>query len=79
MEQRIVQTILKAIPDAQVHVASPDGQHFQAVVVSPSFEGLPRVRQHQMVMNALREDFDTNRVHAMQLKTMTPREQESGR
>lgn len=79
MDQRIVQIICKAIPDARVHVSSPDGQHFQAVVVSASFEGLPRVRQHQMVMNALKEDFDTNRVHAMQLKTMTPAEQAAGR
>ena len=72
MTDLIVQTIRRALPDAQVFVDSPDGQHYQAVVVSPVFEGKPLVRQHQMVMKALSAEFDSNRVHAMQLKTMTP-------
>ena len=76
MTDLITQTILRAIPDAKVFIDSPDGQHFQAVVVSPSFAALPLVRQHQMVMKPLREEFDSNRVHAMQLKTMTPEQYE---
>jgi len=68
----VVRTIRRAIPDAEVYLDSPDGQHFQAVVVSASFAGMPLVRQHQSVMNALKADLDANRVHALQLKTMTP-------
>ncbi|HEX5129758.1 MAG TPA: BolA/IbaG family iron-sulfur metabolism protein [Usitatibacter sp.] len=30
-----------------------DGAHFEAVVVSPAFAGLPRVRQHQLVYAAI--------------------------
>ena len=26
-----------------------DGQHFEALIVSPRFEGLSRVRRHQLV------------------------------
>jgi acid stress-induced BolA-like protein IbaG/YrbA len=50
-----------------------DGSHFEAVVVSPSFTGLNRVRQHQLVYAALggrmREE-----IHALSMKTLTPEE-----
>ena len=32
-----------------------DGAHFEAVIVSPAFAGLNRVRQHQLVYGALGE------------------------
>lgn len=72
MNELIEQTIQSAIPDATVHVFSPDGTHFSAVVVSPAFEGLLLVKQHQMVMNALKAAFDSEKLHALQLRTFTP-------
>ena len=65
--------IQDAIPDAQVYVQDPmnDGQHLQAIVVSKNFEGLPLVKQYQMVMRALKQAFAES-VHALGLKTMTP-------
>lgn len=75
----VTRTIRRAIPDARVFVDSLDGQHFQAVVVSAAFEGQPLVRQHQTVMKALREELDSNRVHAIQLKTMTPAQYEAAK
>ena len=73
MIESIKDTILKALPDATVYVADPnnDGEHFQALVISPSFEGMLLVRQHQMVMKALKERFETD-MHALALKTFTP-------
>ena len=64
--------IEKAIPGAQAYVLDPmnDGQHLQAYVVSPSFEGLPVFKQQQLVMTALKDIFQT--VHALGLKTFTP-------
>jgi acid stress-induced BolA-like protein IbaG/YrbA len=69
----VSEIIKKAIPDAQVHVQDPmnDGQHLQAFVISPSFEGLILIKQHQMVMKPLREVM-TAQVHALGLKTFTP-------
>ncbi len=66
-------TILNAIPDAEVLVTDPmnDGQHFQAVVISPQFEGLSLIKQHQMVMKPLTQGFATT-VHALSLKTFSP-------
>ena len=72
MNDEITTIIRGHIADAEVHVLSPDGRHFQAVVISASFEGQPLVRQHRAVMNALKDQFDTDRLHALQLKTFTP-------
>ena len=72
MIDTIKQIIEKAVPDAAVYILDPmnDGQHLQAFVVSPAFEGLPVFKQQQMVMIALKDIFQT--VHALGLKTFTP-------
>lgn len=72
MNDEIVKAIQDSISDAEVHVLSEDGVHFQAIVISAGFEGQPLVRQHQQVMNALKDHFDSERVHALALKTFTP-------
>jgi stress-induced morphogen len=72
MKETIEATIRRAIPDAVVRVETPDGTHWSATVTSPSFHGLSLVRQHQMVMSALRTEFDAERLHALELRTMTP-------
>lgn len=61
------------IPDSTAHVLDPmnDGQHLQALVISPSFEGMPLVKQHKAVMQPLSQAFATS-VHALGLKTFTP-------
>ena len=68
----IRELIETGLPDASVEVMGDDGTHFAARVISASFEGQPLVRQHQAVMNALKDQFDTDRLHALQLKTFTP-------
>lgn len=73
MVEQIKAIIEDALPDAEVYVFDPmnDGQHFESIVISPSFEGLSLVKQHQAVMKPLRTAFETD-VHALQLKTFTP-------
>jgi acid stress-induced BolA-like protein IbaG/YrbA len=48
-----------------------DGQHWEAVIVSARFEGLPKVRQHQLVYAAL-GDRMREEVHALSMSTLTP-------
>ena len=52
---------------------SGDGAHFEALVVAAAFEGVSRVRRHQMVYATLggrmREE-----VHALSMATLTPAE-----
>jgi stress-induced morphogen len=50
--------------------------HFAAVVVSPAFEGLSLVDQHELVYDALGEAMTTD-IHALELKTYTPEEYEA--
>lgn len=50
-----------------------DGAHFEAVIVSPSFAGLNRVRQHQLVYAALGARM-REEIHALSMKTYSPEE-----
>jgi len=48
-----------------------DGQHFEALIVSGEFEGLAKVRQHQLVYAAM-GDRMREEVHALSMTTLTP-------
>jgi len=47
------------------------GGHFRAVIVSPRFEGLPRVKAQQLVYGALGEMM-AGEIHAIAMRTLTP-------
>jgi stress-induced morphogen len=68
--EEIQSKILKAIPDAEVTVQdlTGGGDHFQVVVLSPSFRGKTRIEQHQMVHQALEALKDE--IHALAIKTI---------
>ena len=71
--QDIEALIRAAIPDAEVTIRdlAGDGDHYAARVVSASFAGLPRVRQHQKVYAALGGRMG-GELHALQLETAVP-------
>ena len=71
LSEEVSAVIRSAIRDAEVYVFDPDGQHLEAIVISPEFEGMLLMKQHQKVLVALRETFATT-LHALQLKTFTP-------
>ena len=48
-----------------------DGHHFEAVIVSPEFEGLSRIKRHQRVYAAL-GDRMREEIHALSMTTLTP-------
>uniref|UniRef100_A0A8C4QUQ0 BolA family member 2B n=1 Tax=Eptatretus burgeri TaxID=7764 RepID=A0A8C4QUQ0_EPTBU len=45
------------------------GTSFRVIIVSPHFEGKPRLQQHRLVNSCLEEELKI--IHAFQLKTMT--------
>jgi acid stress-induced BolA-like protein IbaG/YrbA len=51
-----------------------DGRHWQAVIVSPEFEGMRAIRRHQRVYATLGARMHTDEVHALSMKTLTPAE-----
>jgi stress-induced morphogen len=71
-----IERLIKAgIPDAEVTIVdlAGDGDHYSARVVSRSFAGLSRVRQHQKVYSALGGRMG-GELHALQLQTAAPEE-----
>jgi stress-induced morphogen len=74
MDAREIESLIKAtFPDAVVEIKdlAGDGDHYQAHVVSAAFKGVPRVRQHQMVYNALGGRMG-GVLHALALTTAVP-------
>ena len=69
----IASLIRSAIPDAEITIRdlAGDGDHYSARVVSASFAGLSRVRQHQAVYAALGGRMG-GELHALQLETAVP-------
>lgn len=65
--------IKAALPDALVEITdlAGDGDHYAARVISESFRGMPRVRQHQRVYEALGGRMG-GVLHALQLTTAAP-------
>ena len=62
--------IREAFPDARVEVKdlAGDGNHYAAKVVSSAFKGKTRVKQHQMVYEALKGRMG-GELHALALTT----------
>lgn len=48
------------------------GDHIRAIVVSPRFAGLPLIRQHKLVLDLFKQEIQSNEVHALTVKTLTP-------
>jgi stress-induced morphogen len=69
LEQRLRQ----AFPGAEISVQdlAGDGDHYRAHIVSEAFRGLNRVRQHQLVYQALGGSVG-GELHALALETAAP-------
>lgn len=66
-----IERMIKAkLPDAEIELTdlAGDDDHWAAHVVSAAFKGLPRVRQHQLVYDALGGRMG-GVLHALQLTT----------
>lgn len=62
-----------AFPDAEIAIddLAGDGDHYRARITSTAFQGLPRVRQHQLVYAALKGKVG-GELHALALETAAP-------
>ena len=74
MEADEIESLIRSgIPDAEVEITdlAGDGNHYSARVIAESFRGLPRVKQHQRVYEALGGRMG-GVLHALQLTTAIP-------
>ena len=62
-----------AFPDAEIGIEdlAGDGDHYRARIASHAFRGVSRVRQHQMVYEALGGQMG-GELHALALQTVVP-------
>ncbi|ATJ91451.1 ATP-binding protein [Acetobacter senegalensis] len=65
--------IRQAFPDAQIKIddLAGDGDHYACSVISEAFKGLSRVKQHQLVYQALQGHMG-GKLHALALQTSAP-------
>ena len=77
VEPRSIEESIRAgLPCTHLEVRG-DGAHFEAVIVSPEFAGLNRVRRHQLVYAALGERM-REEIHALSMRTLTREEWKAG-
>ena len=68
-----IRTSIAAALDCRHLDVRGDGHHWEAVIVSPAFEGLSRIRRHQLVYAAL-GDRMREEIHALSMTTLAPAE-----
>ena len=74
MQATEIESLIKTkFPDAKVEIRdlAGDGDHYEATVVTVAFKGVSRVRQHQMVYDALGGRMG-GVLHALKLTTAVP-------
>lgn len=75
--QHIKQLIENGLPDCRAQVDG-DGRHFQAVIVSPAFEGKTPLARHRLVYSVLEAHIHSDQLHALSMRTLTPQQWEQG-
>ena len=72
METEAVAALIGAgMPGAEVKVTG-DGRHFEALVVSPEFEGKSLIERHRLVMATVNAEIQSDELHALSIKAYTP-------
>ncbi|WP_424946327.1 BolA family protein [Candidatus Spongiihabitans sp.] len=70
--QDIQNWISQGLENSEVTVDG-DGQHFEATIVCPDFEGKSLIQRHKMVYSALGDKMKSE-IHALSMKTLTSAE-----
>lgn len=84
IQQRMIERLSSLQPehldiedDSAAHAghagARSGGGHYNLIIVSPRFEGLNRLKRHQMVYEALGDLMKTG-IHALAIKAIAPNE-----
>jgi acid stress-induced BolA-like protein IbaG/YrbA len=74
MTAQELQTLIASNLKCEYIEVTGDGRHWDAVIVSPEFEGKRSVQRHQRVYATLGDKMKTDEVHALSIKACTPAE-----
>jgi acid stress-induced BolA-like protein IbaG/YrbA len=69
--QQLEKYITQNLACDYIKVLGDDGTHFEAVIVSPEFQGKSMLQQHQKVYAALGDRMKAE-IHALSMRTLTP-------
>ena len=71
--EEIRDLLMESFPNAKIKIEdlAGDGNHYSATIIAKEFEGLSRVKQHQLVYSALKGKMDgpDGQLHALALTT----------
>ena len=73
--EEIKKLIENGITHAQA-IVTGEGGKYEAIVISPIFEGLSMVKEHQMVYATVNAQIASGVLHALSIKAYTPDEWE---
>ena len=65
--------IEKGINNAEAIVTGGEGK-YEAIVISPAFEGMTMVKEHQLVYATVNPQIASGELHALSIKAYTPEE-----
>ena len=71
--ETVEKLITSAIPGAEVTV-SGDGYKYETTVISQAFEGLNKVKRHQLVYAAVNSAITSGELHALTITALTTEE-----
>jgi acid stress-induced BolA-like protein IbaG/YrbA len=68
--------IRKTLPDAQVSLVDKTGtmDHYRLEVISEQFRGMNPLNRQRSIYAALNEPMSDGRIHALEIRAMTPDE-----
>ncbi len=73
-KKEVIDLITKKLPNSDVLVENIKGNdHLQVTVIASEFNWLALVKQHQLVYSALKKELASEAIHALALKTATPK------
>ena len=71
MNKEIIKaTIQDALPEARLEFIGDDC-NLQLLIISDSFEGMPIIKRHRVILDLLSDSFKSGELHALSLKTKT--------
>ncbi|SFX02389.1 BolA family protein [Marinospirillum alkaliphilum] len=81
MQAQALKELLESrLPQCEFIVKGEDGRHFEVIAIGEVFATLPSpVKKQQLVFAALSEEFASDKLHAMALKTYTPEQWEKAK
>ena len=76
METSEIKQLIESGIENSEAIVTGDGGKYEATVISPAFEGLTMLKEHQLVYKTVNAQIASGELHALTIKAFTPSEWE---